>query len=287
MSTLDTASPTSPGIGRPPTMRRPWYGWALHDGAVVAKRNLLQIPRVPELLFFSLVQPVIFVLLFAYVFGGAIPVPGGGSYREYLIPGVFGQTVAFAAAGVTVGLSEDMHKGIIDRFRSLPMASSGVLIGRSLADLLRTVLVLVVLSISGLLVGWSIDSSVPEALAGYGIMLLFGYAMIWVAAWVGLHMPSPEVANTAGLAWLFPLTFLSNAFVPLAGMPTWLQTIAEWNPISAVVLSARELFGNPTGLPGTSFPMTHPELYAVGSTLLLLLIFVPLSVRKYRHTTSK
>jgi ABC transporter DrrB family efflux protein len=268
-------------------MRRPWYGWALHDGAVVAKRNLLQIPRVPELLFFSLVQPVIFVLLFSYVFGGAIPVPGGGSYREYLIPGVFGQTVAFAAAGVTVGLSEDMHKGIIDRFRSLPMANSGVLIGRSMADLLRTVLVLVVLSITGLLVGWSIDSSVPEAVAGYGIILLFAYAMIWVGAWVGLHMPSPEVANTAGLAWLFPLTFLSNAFVPLAGMPDWLRTIAEWNPISAVVLSARELFGNPTGLPGDSFPMTHPELYAVGSTLLLLFIFVPLSVRKYRRTTSK
>ena len=163
------------------------FGWSLHDGFVVAKRNLLQIPRVPELLFFSLVQPVIFVLLFSHVFGGAIPVPGGGSYREYLIPGVFGQTVAFAAAGVTVGLSEDMHKGIIDRFRSLPMASSGVLLGRSLADLVRTVLVLVVLTLAGLLVGWRINSSIGEALAGYGILLLFGYAMIWVGAWVGLH----------------------------------------------------------------------------------------------------
>ena len=283
MTTTDTLPTFAPAVGTTDG----GLGWAIRDTIAMTGRNLTAMRRVPQVLVFSLVQPVIFVLLFAYVFGGAIPVPGGGSYREYLIPGVFGQTVAFAAAGTTVGLSEDMHKGIIDRFRSLPMASSGVLIGRSLADLLRTVLVLVVLSISGLLVGWSIDSSVPEALAGYGIMLLFGYAMIWVGAWVGLHMPSPEVANTAGLAWLFPLTFLSNAFVPLAGMPTWLQTIAEWNPISAVVLSARELFGNPTGLPGTSFPMTHPELYAVGSTLLLLLIFVPLSVRKYRHTTSK
>ena len=266
---------------------RPFYGWSLHDGFVVAKRNLLQIPRVPELLFFSLVQPVIFVLLFSYVFGGAIPVPGGGSYREYLIPGVFGQTVAFAAAGVTVGLSEDMHKGIIDRFRSLPMASSGVLLGRSLADLVRTVLVLVVLTLAGLLVGWRINSSIGEALAGYGILLLFGYAMIWVGAWVGLRMPSPEVANTAGLAWLFPLTFLSNAFVPIAGMPGWLQVVAEWNPISAVVLSARELFGNPTGIPGDSFPMTHPELYAVLSSLVLLGLFIPSAVRKYRRTTSK
>ena len=285
MSAATTTPGSNPALS-PDTMPRPWYGWALHDGVVVAKRNLLQIPRVPALLFFSLVQPVIFVLLFAFVFGGAIPVPGGGSYREYLIPGVFGQTVAFAAAGVTVGLSEDMHRGIVDRFRSLPMASSGVLLGRSLADVVRTVLVLVVLSIAGLAVGWRINNSFAEALAAYGILLLFAYSMIWVGAWVGLHMPNPEVANTAGLAWLFPLTFLSNAFVPLAGMPAWLQTFAEWNPISAVVLSARELFGNPTGLPGDSFPMTHPQVYAIGSTLLLLAIFVPLSVRKYRTATS-
>ena len=270
-----------------PQLSRPIYGWAMHDGFIVAKRHLLQIPRVPELLFFSLVQPVIFVLLFAFVFGGAIPVPGGGNYREYLIPGVFGQTVAFAAAGTTVGLSEDMHKGIVDRFRSLPMASSGVLIGRSLADLARSVLVLVVLTITGLLVGWSIDTNVAEAAAGYGILLLFAFAMIWIGAWVGLHMPSPEVANTAGLAWLFPVTFLSNAFVPLAGMPGWLQTIAEWNPISSVVLAARVLFGNPTGIPGDSLPMQHPIPFAIGWSLVLLVIFVPLSVRKYRRTTSK
>ena len=270
-----------------PALHRPWYGWALHDGFIVTKRHLLQIPRVPELLFFSLVQPVIFVLLFAYVFGGAIPVPGGGSYREYLIPGVFGQTVAFAAAGTTVGLSEDMPKGIVDRFRSLPMATSGVLIGRSLADLIRSVLVLIVLSITGLFVGWTISSSVGEAAAGYGILLLFAFAMIWVGAWVGLHMPSPEVANTAGLAWLFPLTFLSNAFVPLAGMPSWLQVIAEWNPISSVVLSARILFGNPTGIPGDSLPMTYPIPFAIGWSLLILAICIPLSVRKYRRTTSK
>ena len=270
-----------------PKLGRPIYGWALHDGFIVAKRHLLQIPRVPELLFFSLVQPVIFVLLFAFVFGGAIPVPGGGNYREYLIPGVFGQTVAFAAAGTTVGLSEDMHKGIVDRFRSLPMASSGVLIGRSLADLARSVLVLVVLTITGLLVGWNIDTNVAEAAAGYGILLMFAFAMIWIGAWVGLHMPSPEVANTAGLACLFPVTFLSNAFVPLAGMPGWLQTLAEWNPISSVVLAARVLFGNPTGIPGDSPPMQHPIPFAIGWSVLLLLIFVPLSVRKYRRTTSK
>ena len=285
---LDAAIPGAGGpSAAPPQLSRPWYGWALHDGLVVAKRHLLQIPRVPELLFFSLVQPVIFVLLFAYVFGGAIPVPGGGSYREYLIPGVFGQTVAFAAAGTTVGLSEDLHKGIVDRFRSLPMAQSGVLIGRSLADLARSVLVLIVLSLTGLIVGWRINTSVPEAAGAYGILLLFAFAMIWVGAFVGLHMPSPEVANTAGLAWLFPLTFLSNAFVPIAGMPAWLQVIAEWNPISSVVLAARTLFGNPTGVPGDSLPMQHPIPFAIGWSLLILAIFIPLSVRRFKHTTSR
>ena len=228
-----------------PTMPRPMFGWLLHDGLVVTKRNLIQTLRVPELLFFSLVQPVIFVLMFAYVFGGAIPIPGdesGDAYRQYLVPGIFGQTVAFAAAASTVGLSEDMHKGIIDRFRSLPMAASAVLFGRTTADAVRQVLVLVVLSITGYVVGWRINDGVANALAAYALLLLFAYTVAWIGAWVGLYMPNPETANTAGLIWLFPLTFLSNAFVPLAGMPTVIRTIAEWNPVSSLVLACRELF---------------------------------------------
>lgn len=274
----------------PPTMRRPAFGWFFHDGLVVARRNLIQSIRVPESIFFSLVQPVIFVLMFAYVFGGAIPIPGeaaSDAYRQYLIPGIFGQTVAFAAASSTVGLAEDLHKGIIDRFRSLPMAASAVLFGRTAADALRQILVLVVLSITGFIVGWRISNGIGNALLAYALLLLFAYTVAWVGSWVGLYMPNPETANTAGLIWLFPLTFLSNAFVPLAGMPAVIRTIAEWNPVSTVVLAARELFGNPTGLaqdlPNAPWSLQHPIAYTLISCIVVIAVFGVLSVRKYRR----
>jgi ABC-2 type transport system permease protein len=202
-----------------PTRPRPIIGWGLHDGLVVARRNLIQTVRVPELLFFSIVQPVIFVLLFAFVFGGAIPIPGSDPttapdanvYRQYLMPGIFGQTVAFASAAATVGIAEDMKRGIIDRFRSLPMASGGVLIGRTFADAARQILVLFVLSVTGLLIGWRINDGVLNAIYAYLLLLLFAYTVAWIGSWIGLYMPNPETAQTAGLVWLFPLTFLSNA----------------------------------------------------------------------------
>ncbi|MBI1351031.1 MAG: ABC transporter permease [Actinomycetales bacterium] len=270
--------------------RRPFYGWTIHDGLVVARRNLIQTIRVPELLFFSLVQPVIFVLLFAYVFGGAIPIPGDAAtdaYRQYLMPGIFGQTVAFAAASSTVGLAEDMHKGLIDRFRALPMAPGGVLIGRTLADATRQILVLFVLSITGYLVGWRIDNGLLNAIWAYALLLLFAYTVAWIGAWIGLYMPNPETANTAGLVWLFPLTFLSNAFVPLNSLPGWLQVVAAWNPISALVLACRELFGNPTGIQPDYWPLQHAELYTLLSCITLIAIFATLAVRRYMHTTSR
>ncbi len=282
MTTLTTAAPVS--------MSRPFYGWTLHDGLVVARRNLIQTVRVPELLFFSLVQPVIFVLLFAYVFGGAIPIPGDGAadaYRQYLMPGIFGQTVAFAAASSTVGLAEDMHKGLIDRFRSLPMSPPAVLIGRTFADAARQVLVLVVLTITGYVVGWRIDNGLLNAIWAYGLLLLFAYTVAWIGSWVGLYMPNPETANTAGLIWLFPLTFLSNAFVPINSLPGWLQTFAAWNPISALVLACRELFGNPTGIQPDYWPLQHAEAYTLISCTVLIVIFATLSVRRYRRTTSR
>ncbi len=283
MSTLTTATPVA--------MSRPLWGWTIHDGLVVARRNLIQTVRVPELLFFSIVQPVIFVLLFAYVFGGAIPIPGdtaSDAYRQYLMPGIFGQTVAFAAASSTVGLAEDMHKGLIDRFRSLPMAPPAVLIGRTLADAARQVLVLFVLTLTGFLVGWRINNGLLDAIYAYALLLLFAYTVAWIGAWIGLYMPNPETANTAGLVWLFPMTFLSNAFVPLASLPTWLQYIAAWNPISALVLATRELFGNPTGMGGDDFwPLQHPQFYTVASCVVLIAIFSTLSVRRYRRTTSR
>ena len=277
-------------VGRPEPRTRPIYGWTLHDGLVITRRNLIQTVRVPELLFFSLVQPVIFVLLFAYVFGGAIPIPGDAAedaYRQYLMPGIFGQTVAFAAASSTVGLAEDMHKGLIDRFRALPMSPPAVLLGRTFADAARQVLVLVVLSITGYLVGWRIENGLLNAIWAYALLLLFAYTVAWIGSWIGLYMPNPETANTAGLVWLFPMTFLSNAFVPINSLPGVLQAFAAWNPISAVVLSARELFGNPTGIQPDYWPLQHAELYTLISCTLLIAIFGPLSVRRFRRTTSR
>jgi len=282
MTTLSTSAPVA--------MRRPIYGWTLHDGLVIGRRNLIQTLRVPELLFFSLVQPVIFVLLFAYVFGGAIPIPGDAgadAYRQYLMPGIFGQTVAFAAASSTVGLAEDMHKGLIDRFRALPMSPPAVLIGRTFADATRQILVLVVLSITGYLVGWRIDNGLLNAIWAYALLLLFAYTVAWIGSWIGLYMPNPETANTAGLVWLFPMTFLSNAFVPINALPGWLQVVAAWNPISALVLSCRELFGNPTGIQPDYWPLQNAELYTLLSCGVLIAVFATLAVRRYMHTTSR
>jgi ABC transporter DrrB family efflux protein len=282
MSTLTTSTPVA--------RKRPIYGWTLHDGMVVARRNLIQTIRVPELLFFSLVQPVIFVLLFAYVFGGAIPIPGDtaeDAYRQYLMPGIFGQTVAFAAASSTVGLAEDMHKGLIDRFRALPMAPPAVLLGRTFADAARQVLVLFVLSVTGYLVGWRIEDGLLNAILAYALLLLFAYTVAWIGAWIGLYMPNPETANTAGLVWLFPMTFLSNAFVPINSLPGALQVVAAWNPISALVLACRELFGNPTGIQPDYWPLQNPVLYTVLSCTVLIAVFATLSVRRYRRTTSR
>ncbi|CAB4907658.1 unannotated protein [freshwater metagenome] len=278
-----------------PARKRPLLGWNISDGAVVARFSLVQTLRVPELMFFSLVQPVIFVLLFAYVFGGAIPIAGTGAsaedaahiYRNYLMPGIFGQTVAFAAVQSTVGIAEAMSTGLIDRFRSLPMASGAVLIGRTFADALRQVLVLLVLSITGLLVGWRITGGFWNAVGAYLLLLLFAYAVSWVGAAIGLVMPNVETASTAGLIWLFPLTFLSNAFVPLSSMPTWLQPIAAYNPVSTLVLATRELFGNPTGIQPNFWPLNNPVMYTIGSCVLIIAIFATLSIRRYTKTTAK
>jgi ABC-2 type transport system permease protein len=276
-----------------PMRRRPLLGWAIHDGMVVSRRNLIQSIRVPELLFFSLVQPVMFVLLFAYVFGGAIPIPGAegagasDAYRNYLMPGIFGQTVAFAAAASAVGLAEDMRRGIIDRFRSLPMAHGAVLFGRTLADAARQILVLFVLSITGFLVGWRITGGVLDAILAYCLLLLFAYAIAWVGATIGLTSPNPEVASTAGLIWLFPLTFLSNAFVPISSMPGWLQAVAAYNPISTLVLSTRELFGNPTGPQPDYWPLQHAALYTVISCIAIIVIFSVLASRAFSRASSR
>ena len=262
---------------------------AIGDGWTIARRNVIKVFRIPDLIIFSIVQPIMFVLLFAYVFGGAIQVPGV-SYREFLIGGIFVQIVAFNSGVTAIGLADDLQKGIIDRFRTLPMARSAVLIGRTTSDLVTAVIVLVVMSICGLLVGWRIHSSVGEAIGGYAVVLLFSFAMSWIAATIGLAVRSVEVAQSAGLIWLFPVTFVSNVFVPLSSMPSWLQPIAEWNPISTVALAIRTLFGNiPEGVPpdGTRFPSQHPVLMSVVWCVLILVIFIPLAVQRYQRAAAR
>ncbi|MFD9079352.1 ABC transporter permease [Streptomyces erythrochromogenes] len=275
------------------TAPRPRGGLAqgVSDSLVIAKRNLIRMSRIPEMIIFGVIQPVMFVVLFSYVFGGSISVGGSTSpaaYREFLMAGIFAQTVTFATAGAGAGIADDMHKGLIDRFRSLPMARGAVLTGRTLADLVQTSFTLVILAVVALLVGWRTHTSPGEVLAGFGLLLLLGYAFSWIGALIGLSVRTPEAATSGGLIWLFPLTFISNAFVPAENMPPFLRTIAEWNPFSATVQACRELFGNlPAGYPvPDAWPMQHPVTASVLWSLLIIVVFRTLSVRKYRSASA-
>ncbi|MGL5811597.1 MAG: ABC transporter permease [Nocardioides sp.] len=262
------------------------------DSLTIAKRNLIKIKRVPDLLVFTTLSPIMFVLLFAYVFGGAIDRAGGGAaYREFLIGGIFAQTVVFGATTTGAGLAEDVKSGIIDRFRTLPMAPSAVLAGRTLSDLVNNVIVLVVMSVTGLLVGWRIRGSIWDALAGYAILLLFAYAVSWVMAWIGLMVPSPEVLQNASFIVIFPLTFIANTFAPLEGFPAPLRVFAEWNPVSTVTEAARDLFGNedPLGVAtgDQSWALAHPVIYTLIWSVAIMAVFVPLAGAQYRRATSR
>ncbi|NTW38838.1 MAG: ABC transporter permease [Cellulomonadaceae bacterium] len=260
------------------------------DADVVARRNIIKIKRVPDLLVFTTLQPIMFVLLFSYVFGGAIDQTGGGSgYREFLMAGIFAQTVIFGATITGSALAEDVKKGIIDRFRSLPMAPSAVLAGRTLSDVVNNVLVLLVMSLTGLVVGWRIRGSFLDAVVGYGVLLVFAYAVSWIMAWIGMLVPSPEVVNNAAFIVIFPLTFVANTFVPLDTLPGPLQRFAEWNPVSAVTQAARDLFGNiPAGTPEpTAWPLQHPALYTLMWSVVILAVFIPLANAQYRVSTSR
>jgi ABC-2 type transport system permease protein len=256
---------------------------AVADGWVIARRNLLELRRAPHLLVFTLIQPVMLVLLFAYVFGGAITVPEVG-YREYLLAGVLVQTAAFGSGVTSVKLAQDVRQGIVDRFRSLPMSRAAVLLGRTTADVVNSLAVTVVMAACGLVIGWRIHTGPAPALAGLLLLLAFGYVMSWISATVGLSVGSVEAAYSAGHLWLFPLTFVSNAFVTTDTLPQPLQAIADWNPVSAITLALRDMWGNaPVGpARGSGFPAAHPVaaswLWIVG----LLAVFVPLAVHRYR-----
>jgi ABC-2 type transport system permease protein len=255
---------------------------AFNDGLIIAGRNLRRVPRIPELAIFAVLQSIMFVLLFAFVFGGAIPLPDGGSYREFLMPGIFAQTVVFAAATTAVGVRDDASKGIIDRFRSLPMARSAVLSGRALFDIVYNAGIMVVLMLSGLAVGWGVHGTVWEFFAGVALLLLFAFAMSWVGIWLGLTVRTVEAANQVGFTVLFPITFISNVFVPPDTLPSWLQPIAEWNPVSVLTSATRDLWGNPNPYATTGFPAEHPVLLTLIWVAVILVIFAPLGVRRYR-----
>jgi ABC-2 type transport system permease protein len=261
---------------------------AITDGWVVAQRNLIKIKRVPEVLVVVLISPLMFVILFAYVFGGAIQ-PDGVDYKEFLIGGIFAQTVVFGATFTGAGLAEDMQKGIIDRFRSLPMSRAAVLVGRTTSDVVYNILSLIVMALAGLIVGWRAREGLVDMFAGFLLLLVFAYAFSWVMAYVGLLVPSVEVINNASFIVIFPLTFVSNAFVPTESFDGILRTFVLWNPISSLTQACRELFGNLGSNPVVpdSWPMQNPIVYTLLWVLLILLVFVPLSVRQYRRSTSK
>ena len=278
----DTVRITPPGN---PVVR------SVRDSLVVAHRNLIRMSRIPEMLVFGLLQPIMFVVLFTYVFGGSIQVGSSSStqaYREFLMAGIFAQTVTFATAGAGAGIADDMHKGLIDRFRSLPMARGAVLTGRTLADLVQTALTLFVLAGVAVLVGWRTHENFGKVLAGFGLLLLLGYAFSWIGALIGLSVRTPEAATSGGLIWLFPLTFISNAFVDANQMPTFLRHIAEWNPFSATVQACRELFGNlPPGFQAPdAWPMQHPVWASLIWSVLISALFRTLAVRKYRSAAT-
>jgi ABC transporter DrrB family efflux protein len=259
------------------------------DSLVVAKRNLIRMMRIPEVVIFGLIQPIMFVVLFSYVFGGSMNVGGttdAGVYREFLMAGIFAQTVTFATAGAGAGIADDMHKGLVDRFRSLPMARGAVLTGRTLADLVQTTLTVIVLAIVALIVGWRVHEGIPKALGGFALLLLLGYAFSWIGALIGLTVRTPEAATSGGLIWLFPLTFISNAFVDSSQMTPWLRHLADWNPFSATVQACRELFGNPGVSQSPAWPMQHPVWASLLWSIVIIVLFRTLAVRKYRSATS-
>ena len=259
---------------------------ALSDILIITQRQLRQLTRVPEVLIFSTIQPVMFVLLFRYVFGGSINTGQPGGYVQLLMPGIFVQTVAFTLAGTASGLAEDLKKGLIDRFRSLPISQSALVIGRTLGDSLLNIVVLTVMGIAGYVVGWRPSGGLLKVVLGFLFLLLFGYALSWLGVLVGLSASDARVVQNVSFIVTFPLTFLSNAFAPTTGMPRILQYFAEWNPVSTMVAACRELFGlqNQFGATAGSFPSEHPLITSFFYILLIMVIFIPLSLRKYRHS---
>ena len=254
----------------------------------LVRRNLSHIKRQPEMLTDVTIQPVMFVLLFAYVFGGSITVPGV-DYKEWLLPGIMAQTMTFSAFIVAIGLNTDIGKGIVDRFRSLPIGRSSVVVARSISSVIHSMIGIVVMSLTGLFIGWGVNDGILRGLAGYALLVLFGFAMIWIGILVGSALRSVEAVQGVMFTTVFPITFLSNAFARTEPMPDWLRFLAEWNPISALVQALRELWGNDGGFPApvdAALPLQHPVLTTIIWSVGLSAILAPLAVRAFvRRTT--
>jgi ABC-2 type transport system permease protein len=263
-------------------------GRLFSDGWVTTKRNLIKIIRVPDILFFTLLQPIMFVLLFTYVYGGVVDIPGS-SYAEFLMAGIFAQTVVFGSTFSGSAMAQDLKDGIIDRFRTLPMNPAAVLIGRTNGDMFINAASMAVMMLTGFIVGWRVRSSFGEAVLAVGLILLFAYAFSWVMSYVGMSVRSPEIINNVSFLILFPITFISNAFVPSSTLPGPLRAFAEWNPVSALVQSSRELFGNVApGLPvGDAWTAQNPLATVLIGVAVMLAVFVPLSVRKFAQISSR
>jgi ABC-2 type transport system permease protein len=261
--------------------------WLVSDSLALAGRNLEHVRQIPEKLLDVTLQPIMFVLLFAFVFGGVIDVPGG-DYKAYLIGGILVQTLAFGMMGPGVSIATDLGEGMVDRIRSLPTSRSAYLVGHFVAEFAATIVAIIALSLTGLVVGWSISAGLLDAIAGFALLGLFAAAMIWLGTLIGVIARSPDAVQGIAFMTVFPLTFLSNAFVPTEGLPDGLQQVAEWNPISAVVAAVRTLFGNPTAVPAdAAWPLVHPVIAAVFWSLLFLAITVPLTISRFKARTTE
>lgn len=281
-----TTSTSTLSAPRSPTVERPFAYW-YSDGWTITKRNLIKIKRVPDMLVFAVIQPIMFVLLFSQVYGGAIQVQGT-DYTQFLMAGIFAQTVVFGSTFSGSAMAQDLKEGIIDRFRSLPMTSSSVLIGRTNSDLVLNTISMAIMMATGLVVGWRVNTSFMEFLAGTALLLLFSYAFSWVMALLGMSVRSPEVINNASFLILFPLTFISNAFVPSETLPGPLRVFAEINPVSALVQAARELFGNEGTAPVPDvWTLQHAVATVLIYVVVMLVVFIPLCIRKFAKISSR
>jgi ABC-2 type transport system permease protein len=272
-------TPTLSPVTRPPISPPS----LLRASTAIVWRNLLHIRRMPEMLLDVTVQSVMFVLLFAYVFGGAIAVEGS-NYREFLLPGIMVQTMVFSSAIVAMGLTNDLQKGFVDRFKSLPVPRPAVLVGRSISSLIHSSIGVVVMGLTGLLIGWRIRNGVVDGVLGFLLLLLFGFALIWLGIWVGSLMRTVEAVQGFMFTVMFPLTFVANTFAPTETMPAWLRTIAEWNPVSAVTQACRELWGNgPPAGPDAAWPLQNAVAVSVAWSLIFMAVFAPLAVSAFRR----